>query len=172
MEPTILGGSPLVRIREKRMKTAKVLHAVTLIGACLFAASLAVAADNCTGYDTLVTLSAETLDLGNKHTLTVFRSASMLISDDPRYHLTTGECSGTTLTTPDGKARSSGHCARRDKDADTYSLEWSLAAGADKGTWKSIDGTGKFAGKIDSGWWQSVRTDGKMFVNKWGGTCK
>jgi hypothetical protein len=131
-----------------------------------------MAADNCSGFDVLVTTSADTRDLGNGMTLTIFKSESILISDDSIYHLATGECSGTALATPDGKVRSNGHCARRDKEGHLQSIEWLQAPGADKGTWKSTGGTGKYAGKPDSGWFQEVRTDGKMVVTKWGGTCK
>jgi hypothetical protein len=139
-----------------------------VIGLSLLVGNPALAADNCTGYDALVTISSETLDVGKGHTLTVFRAESIVISDDHDsiYHLTTGECAGTMLATPDGKERWSGHCARRDKDGDTYSLEWSHAPGAEKNMWKSTGGTGKFAGKDGSGWAQNVRTDGKMGVFK------
>jgi hypothetical protein len=154
------------------MRTTKLLQGTCLIGASLFVCSAALGADNCTGYDTSVNISAETLDLGNGHTLTAFRGASMLTSEDSIYQLTTGECSGSALNTPDGKVRVSGHCARRDKDGDTHSIEFSEAAGADKGTWKSTGGTGKFANKSYSGWYQNVRTDGKMTIFKWGGSCK
>lgn len=154
------------------MRTTKLLHGAFVVGASLCVCHAALAADNCTGYDVLVTLTAETLDLGKGHSLTVFRAASIIVSDDSIYHLTTGECSGTALATPDGKVRQSGHCARRDKDGDTQSIEWSQGAGADKGAWRSTGGTGKYAGKPDSGWFQDVRSDGKMLVTKWGGTCK
>jgi hypothetical protein len=143
-----------------------------VLGLSLLVGNPALAADNCTGYDALVAISSETLEVGKGHTLTVIRNESILISDDSIYHLTTGECAGTVLATPDGKTRSSGHCARRDKDGDTQSIEWSQAPGAEKGTWKSTGGTGKFAGKDHSGWFQIVRTDGQMLVTKWGGTCK
>ena len=154
------------------MKASNVFRWSFLVGTSLLSGNIALAADNCTGYDNLATLSAETLDLGNGHTLTVFRQVSMLTSENSIYNLATGECSGAALTTPDGKTRATGYCARRDKDGDTASIEFAQAAGADKGTWKSTGGTGKFAGKTDSGWWQDVRSDGKMTITKWGGTCK
>ena len=96
----------------------------------------------------------------------------MLTSENSIYNLATGECSGAALTTPDGKTRATGYYARGDKDGDTASIEFAQAAGADKGTWRSTGGTGKFAGKTDSGWWQDVRSDGKMTITKWGGSCK
>lgn len=154
------------------MRTTKLLQGTCLIGTSLFICGAALGADNCTGYDSAVGISVETLDLGNGHTLTAFRQASMLTSENSIYQLATGECSGAALSTPDGKVRVNGYCARRDKDGDTQSVEFSQAAGADKGTWKSTGGTGKFASKTDSGWFQDVRTDGKMTIAKWGGSCK
>jgi hypothetical protein len=154
------------------MKITRFLKGLCVMGSTLLVSGLAQSADNCTGYDSLVAIYAETLDLGGGHTLTAFRQASIITSDSPRYNLTTGECSGAALSTPDGKVRVNGYCARRDKDGDTQSIEFSQAAGAEKGVWKSTGGTGKFAGKSDSGWFEDVRTDGKMSIAKWGGNCK
>ena len=155
------------------MKTTKFFQC-----AAVLAASITVSggshADNCSGVDVLVVQSAETLELAKGHTLTVLRMYSIVNSNNPTspVNLTTGECSGTILSTPDGTTRGSGHCARKDKDGDTYSLEWTLPTGAQKGTWKHIAGTGKFAGTSDYGWWQGAVADGKMNVNNWGGTCR
>jgi len=130
-------------------------------------------ADNCTGYDTIVTTSSETRDLGNGMKLTTFQAESALLSQDSVYNLVVGQCSGTSLSTPDGKTRASGHCARRDKDGDTESISWENAPGAEKGTWKATGGTGKFAKTgNDSGWSQAIMADGKVLIVKWGGNCK
>jgi len=64
-----------------------------------------------------------------------------------------------------------GYCARHDKDGDTQSISFHQAPGADKGEWKSTEGTGKFAGMVGSGWFQNVLMDGKNSVVKWGGDC-
>ena len=142
------------------------------IAATLLVCDLSLAADNCTGYDVLVTQTAETTDLGKGQTLTFVRWASVVITEDaPIYNLVSGECSGSILTTPDGKTRASGHCARRDKDGDTQSIERAQAPGAQRNTWKLTGGSGKFAGKSGSGWSEGVRSDGKVYVAKWGGTC-
>ncbi len=152
------------------MRTANLMRSSFIVasGLCLSGGALA---DNCTGYDTLVTTSAETRDLGNGTSLTTFQSETILITDYAIYNPLTGKCSGTALATPDGKVRSSGQCARRDKDGHTASIEWSQAPGAERGQWKSTGGTGKFAARTASGWFQNVRSDGKMAVSKWGGNC-
>jgi len=156
---------------EDRMKTKKPFQRLMVTFAGLFLCSTAYA-DTCTGYDVLVTTAADTRDLGNGMTLTTFQAESILTSEDSIYHLATGQCAGTALVTPDGKVHTQGHCARRDKDGDTQSISFSQSPGADKGMWKSTGGTGKYAGKTDAGWFQDVRSDGKMAVSKWGGNCK
>jgi hypothetical protein len=128
-------------------------------------------ADNCTGYDALVTQTAETTDLGHGLKQTVLKSQSIITSNDSIYNLTTGECAGTILQTEDGKTQQMGYCARRDKDGDTQSISFHQAPGADKGEWKSTGGTGKFAGRQGTGWFQFVLQDGKNGVVKWGGDC-
>jgi hypothetical protein len=154
------------------MNTSRLVCSAGCIIAGLSAIN-AVAADNCSGYDNLVTVSSETLDLGGGHTLTFLRQLSALTSDDaPVWNLVTGECSGTVLTTPDGKARALGHCLRRDKDGDSASIEWGLTPGADRGYWKFTGGTGKFSQRGGSGWAEQVRADGKIEQVKWGGNCK
>jgi len=129
-------------------------------------------ADNCTGVDVLVTQTAQTTELAKDHNLTIWKAYSVLYSPDSIYNNTTGECSGVILTTPDGKTQSMGYCARRDKDGDTQSISWHAAPGAAKGMWKATGGSGKFAGKQDSGWFQNAVSDGNMSVSNWGGTCK
>jgi len=152
------------------METTKNIY-LTIISACLIAPNVSIA-DNCTGYDVLVTQTAETTDLGQGHKLTLIRQTSLITSQDaPIYNLNSGECQGSLLATPDGKTRGNGHCARRDKDGDTVSIEWAQAPGEQRSLWKITGGSGKFANKTGSGWGEGVRSDGKIYVVKWGGTC-
>jgi hypothetical protein len=154
------------------MRTAKLAQVALGLVTSSLVCDLSVAADNCTGYDVLVTQTAETTDLGKGHTLTLVRQTSLITTQDaPIYNLVSGECQGSMLTTPDGKTRGSGHCARRDKDGDTVSIEWAQPPGEQRSIWKLTGGTGKFAGKTGSGWGEGVRSDGKIYVVKWGGTC-
>ena len=104
------------------------------------------------------------------HTLTSFIFHSITTSDNS-INNAAGECSGYALTTPDGKTRMSGICARKTKDGDSFSDTWALEPGADKGTFKMVGSTGGFAGKTMSGWWQITLEDGKMASGKWGGNC-
>ena len=153
------------------MVTRLALALVTLL---VFVPVAALAAE-CSGYDALVNQTMETFEAAKGHSVTIFRHASILITDDPtsKYNLTTGECIGTVLTMPDGATSSAGRCARRDKAGDSYSLEWTQAPRAERGGWKGSAGTGKFAASTEnSGWFEFAVADGKMAVVKWGGVCQ
>jgi hypothetical protein len=129
------------------------------------------AADTCTGYDALAMQSNEMADLGHGLTLSNFKAQSVVTSNDAAYNILAGVCAGTELKTADGNTQSTGYCARRNNDGDTESIAWSQAPGAKRGEWKATGGTGKFAGKQDSGWFQQVLADGKISVIQWGGDC-
>lgn len=154
------------------MSRIEKLVCLGLVAGCVIAPTVALA-DNCSGYDVLVNQSGETLDLGAGQTLFVGRNHSLNVDNDPtaKANLTIGECNGTFLTTSDGKSRGTGYCLRKDKDGDTYSVEWAMAPGAEKGTWKINPGTGKFSKSSGTGWWQNAAASGKMFVTRWGGNC-
>jgi hypothetical protein len=131
-------------------------------------------ARECNGYNTHVLISADVTEPAKGHSLMTFRNHDMNVTDDPKHilNMTMGECTGTMLTTPDGKMSGAGYCLRRDKDGDTQSVDWFWPKGADKGTWKSTGGTGKFAGLEGNGHWMQLAGDGgKMGVNRWTGTC-
>ncbi len=128
-------------------------------------------ADSCTGIDTLVTDVNQTTDIGGGLKKIVWTAQSVVTSNNSVYKLVVGECSSVTLVTPDGKSQVSGYCVRHDKDGDTASISTTQAPGADKIQWKVTSGTGKYAGKQDSGWAQPMMADGKIVVIKWGGDC-
>ena len=147
-------------------------------GAVAMAAALTFATPtlgaDCAGHDVLVDVMSETTDLGGGHLLIVARSYSILITDSPDnpYNLMSGYCDGSSHIAPDGTFSGSGHCARKDADGDTMSLTWDFQPGAEKGTWKTLTGTGKFANDTSSGWWQPVLGDPPMSASVWGGDCK
>lgn len=151
------------------MKHVTLLNGVIVVGTSLFACEAALA-DNCSGHFNNVTQTVSTLEVGKGHTLTSFIFSSITNSDNS-INNAAGECSGYALTTPDGKTRMAGICARKTKDGDSFSDSWVLEPGADKGTWKMVGGTGAMAGKSWSGWWQVVFSEGKLTLGKWGGNC-
>ena len=128
-------------------------------------------AENCSGRWTNVGQSAETIDLGNGHTLTIFSARGSATSDNSPM-TGVGQCGGYVLTTPDGKSRLSYACARKTKNGDSWSDFGGIEPGADRGTWKQSGGTGVFAGKNNSGWWQAVVEDGKTTTGIWSGNCQ
>ena len=153
------------------MKTAKLC--ITGFFLCLSAVDYgsAFAADNCNGRFTNVAQSGETIDLGKGHTLVIFVARGSSTSENSPYN-TVGGCGGYVLTTPDGKSRLSYACLRKNKDGDSWSDAGGIEPGADRGTWTQTGGTGVFAGKTNSGWWQAVVDDGKVTSGIWGGNCK
>jgi hypothetical protein len=102
--------------------------------------------------------------------MVVFSSHSITSSDNSPNNAA-GKCGGYAITTPDGKTRAVGVCARKTKDGDSWSDEWVMEPGAERGTWKQSGGTGVFAGKKWAGWWKPVHDDGKVFMGMWGGNC-
>jgi hypothetical protein len=129
-------------------------------------------ADTCTGYEVATLGPNETTDFGHGLKQIRLKSQPVLLSDNSLYNLLVGECVGAMLQTPDGKTQSSGYCVRHDKAGDSLSTAWSQAPGADKGEWHATGGTGKYAGRQDSGWWQVLHADAKVYVSKWGGNCR
>ena len=154
------------------MKTKAIGVLVSALGLILGSAVIAQAAD-CTGYDILVTQTAESTELDAGHTILLLKAHSVIVSNDPNniYNLTAGSCFGTIETMPDGTVKQSGHCSRKDADGDTYSLWWAQEAGAERGTWGSLSGTGKFDGLKDSGWFENTMAEGAMFASAYDGAC-
>jgi hypothetical protein len=152
------------------MRTTKLLELGLAIGMG-YSFCIPAFADNCGGRWTNVTESAETIDLGNGHTLTIFSARGSSTSDNSGY-VGVGQCGGYVLTTPDGKSRLGYACARKNKNGDSWSDFGGIEPGTDRGTWKQSGGTGAFAGKDNSGWWQAVVEDGKTTTGIWGGNCQ
>jgi hypothetical protein len=128
-------------------------------------------ADNCNGRFTNVGQSVDTLDLGKGHTLTTFVARGTSTSENS-VHNGVGGCGGYVLTTPDGKMRLGYACVRKNQDGDSYSDAGTIEPGESRGTWMQTGGTGVFAGKNNSGWWQVTMDDGKVTSGIWGGNCR
>jgi len=152
------------------MKSTKKLVCFGLLSSC-FVAPAVYAADNCSGRYTNVGVSAETIEVAKGHSVTFFVARGSTVSENS-YFNAVGECGGYFLQMPDGKTLAAGICTRKDKDGGSESDVWSLESGAERGTWKQVAGTGAFAGKNNSGWWQPMVDDGKANMGRWGGTCQ
>lgn len=154
------------------MKSANLSVVISSLGLAALVSVSAQAAD-CGGYDVLVNQTVETTELGEGHSVTQLKAYSVMVTNDPTniYHLTMGFCFGTMESFPDGSVKMAGNCARKDKEGDTYNLSWSQEPGAERGTWQSGDGTGKFAGLSDGGWFQNAGAEGDMFASAFDGAC-
>jgi hypothetical protein len=153
------------------MGMTKNLNFFGLFTAILLAANAAFA-DNCTGEYTNVGVSAQTFEVAPGHKVTFFVARSSSVTDGTSAYDLVGECGGYTLTMPDGKTLTNGMCARKGKDGDSVSEVFSREEGAERGTWKQISGTGAYAGKNNSGWYQPTMSDGTTNIGKWGGNCQ
>jgi hypothetical protein len=151
----------------RSLKSRLFLGAALLAGGFFFPSESR--ADNCSGGWTTVTQVSETTEVGKGHTVTSWIDRSSSTSDDSPF-VGVGPCSGYSLTTPDGKTRMAGICARKTKDG-SFSYAWALEPGAERGAWTLVGGTGVLEGKTGSGWWQPVVSDGKTTTGIWGGTC-
>lgn len=142
--------------------------------ACSTAPVTALAA-KCSGTNINNVVSWEPTEISKGTTLATLRASSVTVSDDPSaaYHLVSGECIGTFLTTPDGKTTGSGSCARRDKDGDVLNEEWVATDGMGaKGSAKLVGGTGKFAKASGSMQWEFTPLQGKSSAVRWTGNCQ
>jgi hypothetical protein len=156
--------------RRKKMNTKKLFYAsfVFAVGTLLCGGALA---DNCNGRYTNVNQFAETIDLGEGHTLTIFADKGSSTSENSD-HTGVGLCGGYALTTPDGQTRVGYACAREGANGDSWSDYGGIEPGADRGKWIQVGGTGALAGKKNTGWFQWVAGDGSLNTGKWGGTCQ
>ena len=136
--------------------------------------SIAFAADNCSGYYLETNETTESTEIAKGTTLLSFRSTNIGVTDNPNdpMNMTAGECSGAGIVTPDGKFQGRGLCVRKDKDGDVFMWQWDAPAGAQRGTWAVVGGTGKFANTKNSGWYEPSLSQGKMSGGRWGGTCQ
>ena len=128
------------------------------------------AADGCTGHFTNVGMSSETFEIDNGHKVTYFVATGSATSENSADNAV-GRCGGYALTLPDGKQVWRGVCVRKTKDGDSWADEWAFEPGATRGTWKLVQGTGAFANKNWSGWWEPIVSEGKISMGKWGGNC-
>jgi len=132
-------------------------------------------AEKCAGTNINNLVSWEPTEIAKGTTLATMRITSVTVSDDPSapYHLASGECIGTFLTTPDGKTRGSGSCARKDKDGDVLNEEWVSTDGTGgKGSLKNVGGTGKYAKAAGTAQWEFTQLQGKMAAVRWTGDCQ
>jgi hypothetical protein len=142
------------------------------VGAALVSVSLSTSAiaQSCSGHYGNMNVQYTSFEVGEGHKVDSYIFRQALNSTNSPLNVV-GECSGFTHTMPDGRVRMSGVCAYRSKEGG-YVNEWAMEPGAARGTWKATAGTGVFAGKAMSGWWENMIADGPQVLGKWGGNCR
>jgi hypothetical protein len=151
------------------MKKQKLLYSGLILATTALVSGGALA-DNCSGNWTNTTQSADTIDLGDGHTLTTWFSRGSVSSQNSPFN-TVGACGGYVLTTPDGKSRTVYACTRKNQNGDSISDAGSMEPGNDYGTWTQMGGTGVFAGKKWSGTWRVLNSDGQTTLGTFTGNC-
>ncbi len=151
----------------------KLIYLVLLAAWCAVPAVSSAA--RCAGTNINNLVSWDQTEIAKGTTLATWRGTSVTVADDASapYHLVSGECIGSFLTTPDGKTQATGYCARRDKDGDVLNEEWVATDGTGgKGNWKNVGGTGKFARAANTAQWEFNALEGKMAAVRWVGNCQ
>ncbi len=131
-------------------------------------------AAECTGAGYNFTQMSETVELGEGHSVIVWKGHAILVDDDPNgiYHMSSGPCIAVFSVLPDGGFKAAGNCSYTDGDGDFHSDRWWQEPGANRGRWETIHGSGKFAATVgDSGWYETVMENGLASVGRWGGEC-
>jgi hypothetical protein len=125
-------------------------------------------AGKCAGNNINNLVSWEPTEISKGTTLATLRITSVTVSDDPSaaYHLVSGECVGSFLTTPDGKTQGSGSCARRDKEGDVLNEEWVSTDGG-QGTEERRSATSRSPPRVSG----NHSAQGKMAAVRWVGNC-
>ena len=104
------------------MRFRKACAHLSILGGTLIAPAVN-AADNCTGHFHNVSQNAETSEIAKGFTLATFTFYSLTSSDNSANNAM-GTCSGYSLSTPDGKTRLAGICARKTKNGDNWADTW------------------------------------------------
>lgn len=143
-----------------------------LVGWMAFGAAAQSA--ECTGTDYWTVELAETLDLGDGHSVTLIKTNTIGVADDPNApdHLAGGPCSGYIEVLPDGAVKMDGFCHRTNTAGEMLVDHWWQNVGDEKGTWEWIRGTGKLARLVGhGGWFETVMENGALGVSRWGSSC-
>jgi len=137
------------------MRNAKMVVCLGAFAACVGVPGLSVAEDNCSGHY---------VDVGSKH-ISISNDSSL--PNDGAI----GDCDAPLFST--AKSTWIGRCTLQDKDGDLYTYEWTRRAGAEKGLWNQVSGTGKYVDWKWSGWFEETRIKGPdISVGRWGGNCR
>lgn len=121
----------------------------------LIAAGTANAAERIesSGYDACTTDVWDELELGEGHSVALYKSRCVTFSDDPRGpgHMSTGVCAGTFEFMPDETYKGSGFCTWTYRDGDKLFLKFWEGSDMEEGRYEWIGGTGRYVGATGGG---------------------
>ena len=140
----------------------------------LLSAGAVAQAAECSGHDYYKVELADTLDLGDGHSVTLFKANAILQNDNPASpdHLIAGPCSGYVEVLPDGGLKMDGYCNRTNADGDISVDHWWQNVGDDRGSYETIRATGKLAKMVGAkGWFETEMENGALGASDWGGDC-
>ncbi len=146
----------------------------TLTVAALAFAPVGHAAE-CVGTDYWTIELADTLDLGEGHSVTLWKANNIGVPDDPNApdYLAGGPCSGWIEVLPDGGLKMDGYCSRTNTDGDMLVDHWWQNPGDERGTWEWVRGTGKLASLVgQGGWFETAMENGVLGATRWAVECE
>lgn len=121
----------------------------------LFIAAAASAGERIeeTGREAFATDVWEALELGEGHSVAIWRGRGVAYSDNPDspMHLAAIDCAGSFEFMPGGATRDSGHCTYTTTDGDKLFDRWWQEPGALMARYEWLGGTGKLSGAKGGG---------------------
>lgn len=105
------------------------------------------------GHEAFATDVWEMLQLGEGHSVALWRGRGVAYADDPEspLHLAAVDCAGSFEFMPDGTSKESGHCTYTTVDGDKLFDRWWQSPGMESARYEWIGGTGKWAGATGGG---------------------
>lgn len=127
-----------------------------------------------TGREAFSTTVWEVLELGEGHSVALWRGHGVAYSDNPKspLHLATIDCAGSFEFMADGTAKDSGHCTYTTRDGDKLFDKWWQSPGMETSRYEWIGGTGKWAGATGGGTYTVTQLDGGLLSISYAGTVE
>ena len=116
----------------------------------------------------------ELLELGEGHSVALWRGQGVAYSDNPSspLHLATIDCAGTFEFMPDGKTEDSGHCTYTTRDGDKLFDKWWQSPGMETARYEWIGGTGRWAGAKGGGTYRVTQLSDSLLSIDYSGTVE
>ena len=143
-------------------------YTVTAAAVLVVAASMAIAGE-VGGNNFAVAKPATTTELPNGMTYATTGNSTVCTTTDPNHPLNqaSGDCDGACIIDANGNSTCMGSCTWVDSDGHLAFFTWT---GLDKGSWRLVGGSGKYAHATGRGTWEGTGTyPGGIMRNTWQG---